>query len=113
MDTARRALALTRSTRDQRAQAELLFTLGDALLKANSLTEAERCFGEAYALCERLSYPLLRIRAGLGLARAELAAGRGAKALLRARAMRAEAVTADFTTLAEEADQILVSALTE
>ncbi|GIG90499.1 SARP family transcriptional regulator [Plantactinospora endophytica] len=111
VDTARRALALTRTTGDQRAQAELLFTLGDALLSAHSLAEAERCFGEAYALGERLGYPLLRIRAGLGLARAELAAGRGVEALLRARAMRAEAVTADFTNLAEEADQILGSAV--
>jgi tetratricopeptide (TPR) repeat protein len=108
--TARRALALVRPTRDQRAQAVLLVTLGNALLgvrSAAALAEAERCFGAAYAMSEQLSYPSLRIRAGLGLARAELAAGRGAEALLRARAVHAEAVAGDFPALAEEAGRIL------
>ncbi|MEE6262352.1 hypothetical protein [Plantactinospora sonchi] len=107
VDTARRALALARSTRDQRTQAELLLTLGNALLRVDSLVEAERCFGEAYALCERLSYPMPRIRAGLKLAYVEVTTGRGVEAVRRARAMRDEAVVAGFTTLTEEADQIL------
>ncbi|MEU8419647.1 BTAD domain-containing putative transcriptional regulator [Micromonospora sp. NPDC048835] len=111
VDTARRALALARSTRDQRTQAELLLTLGNALLSVESLAEAERCFVEAYALCEQLSHPMPRIRAGLKLAHVEVRTGREAEAVRRARTMREEAVTAGFTTLAEEADQILGTAV--
>jgi hypothetical protein len=50
VDTARRALALTRLTRDQRAQAELLLTLGDALLGA-TLSPRRRCASARLTRC--------------------------------------------------------------